>query len=480
MAQLALSRAQVYRKVKEGTLKATKTDATLQFLAGDVQAAAIEQTSQRETVAQWLRVFADRLAKSGVTDLSSPEEPDDDAALVELGRRIVLNGIVAQASDIYVQPTASDDRLLIRSDGRIHEVGRLDSALGRLLKAKLKALAPLPQANTDRANESIFLHAHGKRSYQVRLGVVPTLAGEQLQLQFCHWSEEPTLESIGYSQQQVAALRDLLAGRPGLVVLTGTQDLVADEQRLALARSLGTRGCLIVAVDRRLHYRSERIMQLAGASDDGPSFTDHWQTALRLRPDAIILDTLQDTTEARALFAAIAAGITVIVQVPTATNVEALEYLVQLELSRSDLSRHLLVVSERRSLPRICPVCRTPRPCTDEEALLLRVSAATRIFEAAGCDHCDGGYRGLRTVYGLLVGDDACATAIRSAEPLATALEDSRLSPTLSLASALRAAALAGEVAFEHVQSSLRESIEWPPMPTAGDPAAADRGQKGA
>ena len=151
MAQLSLSRAQVYRKVKEGTLKATKTDATLQFLAGDVQAAAVEQTSQRETVTDWLRVFADRLAKSGVTDLPSPEEPDDDAALAELGRRIVLDGIVAQASDIYVQPTASDDRLLIRSDGRVHEVGRLDSTIGRLLKAKLKTLAPLPQMNADRA-----------------------------------------------------------------------------------------------------------------------------------------------------------------------------------------------------------------------------------------------------------------------------------------------------------------------------------------
>ena len=337
MARLSLSRARVYRLIKEGSLKATKNDAALQFLESDILAAAAAQDEQRQAVAGWLREFADRLAKQGVADPTDPDEQDEDAALAELARRLLLDALVSQASDIYLLPVPDGDRLLVRSDGRVHEVGHLGSVLGSSLRAKLRALAPLTQSDPDQAAEAVFSFSHDERMAQVRLSVVPTPAGEQMHLQLWHHHAGPSLDLIGYTQRQVAALQSRLAGRPGLVILAGSHDRIADEQRLAIAHYLGTRGRFSVSVDRRLHFRSEHIVPLAVKCGDGPSFADQWQAALRLCPDVILLDTVQDQIETRALVAAIAAGVTVIIQVPSATSVAALEHLVELGLDRGEL-----------------------------------------------------------------------------------------------------------------------------------------------
>ena len=440
MARLSLSRPQLYRRLKEGTLQATKTDAALRFLERDVLAAASEQARQLKSVAAWLDTLAAQLAGEGVTNLSAPPEPEIEAAISEMGHRLVLVGTVGLASDIYVTSIGQEDCIQMRSNGRVHEFGRMDRVLGTLLKAKLKALASWSLADTGPGPAVVFGSSHDEWSAQVHMAVVPAPAGEQIHLQFLSGQENPTFESIGYSPHQVAFLHDLLRHRPGLVVLGSGHNRVADRQRLAFAYYLNSLGSFIVALDRRPHYQSEHIVQLHVEQHDGASLAAPWQTALQLCPDAIMLDMVADASELQFLPVAIAAGITVIVQVPSVGGTAARQYLVDLGVAPEVLDRHLLIAGENRSLPRLCPSCRTPRPCSATEAERFGLPAASLLFEAAGCNHCTQGCCGLRTIFGLLTADEA-RSAARD--------QDCSASPH-SLTMALQAVLLAGEVSPGH------------------------------
>ena len=156
MARLSLSRSRVYRLVKDGVLKASKNDAVLTFQEDDVAAAAVELAGRRQRAETLVRIFTTRLAEHGIVDLPEVGIADDEAGSKEAVRRLLLDCMAAQASDFYVNPTASGDKLLVRTLGRIHEVARVEGELGDRLKAELKALASLPDGGSGVSCEAIF------------------------------------------------------------------------------------------------------------------------------------------------------------------------------------------------------------------------------------------------------------------------------------------------------------------------------------
>ncbi|MYB76267.1 MAG: hypothetical protein F4X83_04065 [Chloroflexi bacterium] len=456
MARLSLSRARVYRLVKDGVLKASKDDAVLMFQEDDVAAAAGELAGRRQRAETLVRIFTARLAEHGIVDLPEVGIADDEAGSKEAVKRLLLDCMAAQASDFYVNPTASGDKLLVRTLGRIHDVARVEGELGDCLKAELKALASLPDDGAGVSSEAIFRHADENHSAQVRLSVVPSHAGEQLHLQFFHAGAAQTLTEIGYTAEQCEALYRLLAGKPGLFVLAGSHYRVVQEHRLALAHCLELQGKLVASIDRSSNYQSESTVHIGGGKAENTDDAEPWQVAMGLCPDVLLLDGVQDSAEVESVAAALSAGITVFVQVQRASIRAALEYLAELGLEQCERSPYFLAASEFIVVPRLCPDCREPRAIASDEVDLLRASAGAQLYRAAGCDKCGGGYRGSRTVWGLLSGDSARDTDMHPRDPLQSK-EGSEIPPCDTLLpTALRYAVLAGEVAFEHVSPHLK------------------------
>ncbi len=482
MARLSLTRAQVYRLVKDGVLKAGKPDAQLQFSDGDVAAAAEKLAERRKYVDALLHLLTAKLAEHGIDDLADDIPEDTDAALGEAANRLLLASMAAGAGDVYVLPNGGGIRVLARYESGLQEVARVDGDVGNRLKEKLKALAPLPAAEAGQDCAAIFKHTGGDLTAQVRLSVIETLAGEHLHLRFFYSDAARTFESIGFTARQDAVLRGVLSGKPGLFVLAGSDERTMQPQRQALAHHLAALDKLVVAIDRVPNYLSENVVHLDGRQTDEADGADLWQTAIGLCPDAILLDWVAEITPLGTLTAALAAGITVIVQAPAATCAAALEHLVALGVGRLDLARYLAGASESVVMPMLCSACRTPRSVTPADAELLRLPAGAQVYAAVGCEQCENGFNGRRVVWGLVTGKEAEGLVAHAGDavPRAAASNPPQVAdsapPTAahgdpyrsdtSLASALRETVLAGVVTSEHAARHLR--FVDAPMRTAG------------
>jgi type II secretory ATPase GspE/PulE/Tfp pilus assembly ATPase PilB-like protein len=456
MGRLSLSRSQVYRLVIDGNLNATKIEARLVFCANDIEAAADLLARRREEVEALLRLYERRLAEHGIDCLPDSCEEDVDAGPGELVRRLLLECMAAQASDYYVMPTGDGDRLLMRVGGNLGEVARVESELGVRLKSALKDLAPLPETGEGLQSEVIFSHAEEHHSAQVRLRVTKTMAGEQIHLQLFHAGKQPTLAYVGYTPQQDETLRNLLTKRPGLVVLAGGTVRVMQEQRLALAEFLSTQGKLVVAIDRLPNLQSANVVHLDGRQSENGNCSDLWEAALGLSPDVIMVDRVENEDEVESLVSALAVGTTILLQVPTTSCVAALQFLIERGFTRRQLARYFRAASEVVLLPKLCLACREPRSIDVDEARLLDVPTATTLFEEGACSQCEEGSRGSRAVWGLLLEDEFEFIDTDDGSAVQDASHEEQRTTDVALSTALRHAALAGDVSLAQVAPYLR------------------------
>jgi hypothetical protein len=59
---------------------------------------------------------------------------------------------------------------------------------------------------------------------------------------------------------------------------------------------------------------------------------------------------------------------------------------------------------ERVMVRTLCPNCKTARKITESERVIWGQLNDSTVFEPTGCDHCQEGYIGKRTVFGLRFG----------------------------------------------------------------------------
>lgn len=458
MVRLNLSRAEVYRQVKDEKLKAEIDGDVPRFAETDVSVFETERDQTlktlREALDYWMGFYEKRIPE-GEPDLSEKEESEllDEERAKILAQYIVTDGMACAATDIYFDPLHSDVRILYRSEGWLRQLGTMAGVLSDLVKAELKALGNLvPQEEDAGFMEGIFTQEWENQTYQIRIKATPTALGEHVHLHFYAEEKAPELAVLGYTPSQVEVMRELLTGQPGVLIAAGASDPQADRHRLGLANVLAAEGRLVVSLEHRLHFQSELLVQLA--IDESAGFESVMKTVFGMRPDVVIFDDVRDKVEADAILEAATAGAMVVAQVRSVGFVEAVLYLIDLEISRAGLAQVLLGGVERWALRRLCPMCRAIRESSFDERAFLGDSI-TRVFEPQGCDVCGDGFMGWTRRFGIWPVDAALADAVRNLERPGpgTPLIEWGMHNNLSFVHAVRSAVIDGEVAVKDVLS---------------------------
>jgi len=453
--RLGLGRAEVYRRVKDGELPAEKADRAIRFREGAVaefQAKRAEaQAGLREELGRWLGILGERLLKAGEAELPDLEGTSDDDLVAELMRRVLSCAALENADDVHVDPVRSGDRLLFRFEGDLKEVGRLDGALSRLLKEKLKALVGPPAEGAGPGAEGDFSHAAGETNCPMHLCSMPTAMGEHVHVHLLAGDPAPSLDELGYTAQQASALHGVLTGRPGLFLVAGAAGALAERHRLAVATELAATGRLVVSLEHRAHPRSELLVQLEVGGQETEAFDPTFRKALGMSPDILLLDEVRDAAEAQALLEAAWAGTLVVAEMRAAGAAEALLHLLTLAPSREVFARTLLGAVERVALRRLCPHCRVAVESADGAA------RPARTYVSGTCEVCGDGFLGRRAVYGVWIADAELADLLRRPDLPAEALFAWDGGNPLSLRAAATEAVAAGDVALEDAETLLTQ-----------------------
>lgn len=448
VSMLHLSRAEVYRRVRDKVLEGEKVDRRLRFNRGEIEryAEVLEKDRRQleEAVEKWLLFFAGRLERRTDAVIERVADKPMGERVAEMGERMLQDALHAGARDVYLDPLYAGMRLLYNA-GRIEETARFEACMSEPLNAWLKGLAEPGVAGAGGNRGSMLTRTSGETTYQLGITEVPTLLGAHYHIHLFTDFEGTCLEDLGYTSDQAKRLTRDLVSRPGLILFAGSGTPEDDRHRISLARTLADSGQLVVCLDHKPGFRDEQLVQLDLQDGEESCFESVWRAALRMTPDVVVLDDVRHAAGARALLEGVLSGAAVLAQVRARDMIAAIQRLMEFEIDGAALSRALVGGVEKAVVRRLCAGCSQRRPLSAEEAARTGTEAGTEVGRAVGCKACGDGFSGRRHVYGLWPAGPELAGWISGAH----ACPPGAPAGPQSLTGSLRRVALNGEVAFE-------------------------------
>jgi general secretion pathway protein E len=335
-------------------------------------------------------------------------EDETDAPVIRLVNRLLRQALQMRASDMHIEPLEEALRVRFRVDGVLRTaLERTDVPVRRVI-SRFKVMAGLDIAERRLPQDGRIALRLGGRRVDVRISSLPAQHGERLVLRLLDRSAGMlTLDQIGLSPDQRAALDRMIAATNGIILATGPTGSGKTTTLYTLLQRLNDTERNILTVEDPVEYELPGVGQSQVNTAIGMGFAESLRAILRQDPDVILVGEIRDTETARIAVRAAMTGHLVLSTLHTNTAAGAVARLVDLGVEPFLIASTLRGVVAQRLVRRLCAVCSTRRtPTAAEAATFARagLAAPEAVGEAGpGCEACGGtGYVGRKGVYEVI------------------------------------------------------------------------------
>jgi type II secretory ATPase GspE/PulE/Tfp pilus assembly ATPase PilB-like protein len=336
---------------------------------------------------------------------------DSDAPAVARVARLLAEAAERRASDLHLLPRAGGLRVRIRVDGIVSDLDQIPAADASGIVSRLKVLAKLDIAEHRRPQDGRFsVGTTSGRSFDVRVAVLPAVAGEGVVLRLLEKSRKPaSVADLGMSEPMEADFDELMRSSTwGALLVTGpTGSGKSTTLNSVLAQTIRP-DVNVITVEDPVEYEIPDALQLQVGGLAGLTFPAALRSVLRGDPDVIMVGEIRDEETARIALAASLAGHVVFSTLHTRNAAGALTRLTEMGVEPYIVASGLSAVIAQRLARRLCPHCREPYQPSAEILAALGPEAAAACEQAQtfyrprGCARCSIGYSGRVGIFQLL------------------------------------------------------------------------------
>ncbi|HET9949164.1 MAG TPA: ATPase, T2SS/T4P/T4SS family, partial [Longimicrobiales bacterium] len=313
------------------------------------------------------------------------EQATRRAPVVRLVDKILRDAIDSGASDIHVEETGEDVRIRLRIDGLLRQRLDLPAASRRAVLSRIKVIAGMDISVRRRAQDGRIPLEHGGRRLTLRVSTLPVNGGEKAVVRILDSDAAPrSLDELGMSQPDLAALRRLVARGEGAVLAAGPTGSGKSTTLFAALSEIDRDTRNVVTVEDPVEYRLPGASQVQVDRRAGLGFADALRAILRQDPDVVMVGEIRDRETAEIAMTAAVTGHLVLSTIHTTDAPGAIVRLVDMGVPPFLVAGGLAGVVAQRLVRRLCGACR-----------------------GRGCEACAGGYRGRTGVYQVLTLSDA-------------------------------------------------------------------------
>lgn len=396
MERLQVSAAEVYGLLQRQELAFEREEGETRVKRSVLERYIEEQASQEkdytEELERLVTLMEDRLHSRGV----SVPEKGNEADLDRLMELVFYDALTLKVMSVHLDPMQEGGRLLYRLEGKVTELTRVSTRLlGVLQEFEKKQLTV--DFGSGGSGGVYQRHVFGKK-IQGLASCLPSTKGEHFYAQLLDDEAYPTLHELGYTEDQSLLLEEKLDGRPGLVIVASSPDALSERHRMAIARILSSGDRLVVSLERRLHFRTEDLIQLE-LGDDSDAVKHSWQMVLGMTPDAIMVDDLTDEESVRCMANAVSTGAQVVAFMSDSDVLTAFPRLQDRGVPTTVLTNILQLGIGRIPARELCPDCRQPRAVTEQEVVKFGVDPTAMVAEPSSCERCGDGFLAYKMIW---------------------------------------------------------------------------------
>lgn len=307
--------------------------------------------------------------------------------IIQIVDELLIKAIVANASDIHLQPTSNEMRIRFRIDGVLYDQASINTYQQLLVLSRIKVLSSLDISQKRIPQDGKLRIKVSNDTVNLRIATFPTTHGEKMVIRILDKANSKIdLENLGFSEEVLDWVRKLIIKPQGFFLVTGPTGSGKTTTLYAILSQLNTKKYNIVTMEDPVESDLNGITQSQVNPKAGFSFQNGLRSLLRQDPDVIMLGEIRDKETAQIAIEAALTGHLVFSTLHTEDSVGAIIRLIDMGIEPFLISAALTGVLAQRLVRKLC-ICK-------------------KGIEPIGCRLCMYiGYRGRTAVCDLLIID---------------------------------------------------------------------------
>ena len=416
-------RKAVRRKVVPVLATKDAIEHSIQILYGNEGAARAIEEMRREAGAAETAPEAD-------TAFTSNQLGDDSvssAPTIRLVNSIIERAVVERASDIHLEPHETELLVRMRIDGIMQDILTVPRDLQNSVLSRIKIMAGLNIAERRVPQDGRFNVRVKDKNIDLRISTLPTVYGEKIVARLLDKSGgRIALEAIGLTEEGLAAIKNLLKYRNGVILVVGPTGSGKTTTMYSMIHEINTRDVNLVTLEDPVEYNIEGVNQVQINEKVGLTFASGLRSILRQDPDIIAVGEIRDGETADIAMRAAITGHVVLSTIHTNDAVGTIERLEDIGVEPYLVASAMRGMVSQRLLRKICPNCKQAYTATEEELRDLDIpdEVGLTLYRGKGCPNCfNTGFRGRTAVVEVMTLNSKLRRLIADGAPRA-AIED--------------------------------------------------------
>ena len=346
-------------------------------------------------------------------DESVDEAADDDhaygdAPTVRLVNSILADAVRARASDIHVEPQATQVRVRYRVDGLLRDVMTAPRTAAAGIISRIKVMSNLDIAERRVPQDGRTRLQIEGAMIDARVSTLPNIHGEKVVVRLLSRADSiPPLTKIGMGDKQLESLMSALVAPQGLILITGPTGSGKTSTLYSAIQHIKTPDRNIVTLEDPVEMGVTGITQVQVHERSGMTFSRGLRSVLRQDPDVVLVGEVRDSETAKLALEASLTGHQVLTTLHTNSAPAALTRLVDMGVEPFLVASSLTLVVAQRLVRRVCDSC--AQTYTPPDRILATLGMDAKDLANAtprrgvGCNECAGtGYKGRLGIFEVL------------------------------------------------------------------------------
>lgn len=334
----------------------------------------------------------------------------EDAPIVRLASRIIMEAVRSRASDIHVEPM--DDRVLLRYriDGVCHVRDNLPKRMQQSLLARMKLMAGVNIAEKRIPQDGRIKMPIDGQTVDFRVSVCPAYHGESVVMRILRpESVKIGLESLGFERDNLELFNRTIRRPTGIFLVTGPTGSGKTTTLYSALDVLNRPDRKIITAEDPVEYNFVGINQCQVRESIGLTFGIILRAMLRQAPNIVLIGEIRDHEVAEIAIQAALTGHLVFSTLHTNDAPSSITRLIDMGVKPFLVASAIQAIMAQRLVRILCPKCREVDPEPDPQ--MLRATGITKedlvrtpVYRPKGCAHCGSiGFRGRKAIFEMMV-----------------------------------------------------------------------------
>ncbi len=282
-----------------------------------------------------------------------------DAPISKIVSVIIRHAIEGGASDIHIEPMATESRVRYRIDGVLHNSLTLPITVHSAVIARVKVLANLKLDESRAPQDGRIRLTISNREVDFRVSSMPLLNQEKIVMRVLDSSKGiVSLDKLGFVGQTAEVLQESFKKSGGIMLVTGPTGSGKSTTLYSLLSILNNEETNIITLEDPIEYQLKGINQSQIHAEIGFTFASGLRSILRQDPDIIMVGEIRDNETAELAIHSALTGHLVLSTLHTNDAVGTIARLLDMKVEPFLLSSVLNISLAQRLARRVCSFCK--------------------------------------------------------------------------------------------------------------------------